>query len=371
LILCTDEEGVYMADILILTASFGMGHNSVSNALKEQIEASDKNAEIMIADILEIVDPKVKKFSSKMYCELTENYPTVYNTFYDMKASSKKNIIDNVFCNLYYKKFYDYMETEKPKLIISTFPLCSCIVSRVKEEYDVDVNLITVITDVVDSWEWIYEKTNLYLVPTNEIKSRLINKGIDKDIIIVTGIPVKKEFLSKDIGMSYKEKNTILIVLSGIDNVSADLLQKLDSNTNFKIKIVAGRNKKLYKKLSEYKYSNIEVYGYVNNINQMMDESVFIVTKPGGVTIFEAINKELPLIVLNSNIGQEKGNIEFIKHTRIGIVLDDMSNLPYILDYYANNSGVINYYCKNIRRVKRTLNYNRVIGLVLDEVVHV
>jgi len=103
----------------------------------------------------------------------------------------------------------------------------------------------------------------------------------------------------------------------------------------------------------------------------MMDESVFIVTKPGGVTIFEAINKELPLIVLNSNIGQEKGNIEFIKHTRIGIVLDDMSNLSYILDYYANNPGVINHYCKNIRRVKRTLNYNRVIGLVLDEVVHV
>lgn len=360
-----------MVDILILTASFGMGHNSVSKALKEQIEASDKHAEIMIADILEIVDPKVKKFSSKMYCELTENYPIVYNTFYDMKVGSKKNIIDNVFCNLYYKKFHDYMEAEKPKLIISTFPLCSCIVSRIKEEYKAEVNLITVITDVVDSWEWIYEKTNLYLVPSNEIKSRLIDKGIDKDIIMVTGIPVKKEFLSKDMDLPYKEKNTILIVLSGIDNISSDLLHKLDNNTNFKIKIVAGRNKKLYNKLSEYEYSNIEIYGYVNNINQMMDESVFIVTKPGGVTIFEAINKELPLIVLNSNIGQEKGNVEFIKQTKIGIVLDNMSNLPYILNYYANNTGIINHYCKNIRRVKRTLNYNRFIGSVLDEVVHI
>jgi processive 1,2-diacylglycerol beta-glucosyltransferase len=48
--------------------------------------------------------------------------------------------------------------------------LCSCIVAKVKEEYEDDVILITVITDVVDSWEWIYEGTNKYLVPTEEIK---------------------------------------------------------------------------------------------------------------------------------------------------------------------------------------------------------
>jgi len=31
-----------LTDILILTASFGMGHNSVSKAIKEQIEIEDK-----------------------------------------------------------------------------------------------------------------------------------------------------------------------------------------------------------------------------------------------------------------------------------------------------------------------------------------
>lgn len=358
-----------MSDILILTASFGMGHNSVSNALKEQIETRHKNARVVIADILEIVNPRVKGFSSKMYCELTENYPLVYNAFYDIKVSRRNNIIDSVFCNLYYKRFYEYMKAEKPKLIISTFPLCSCIVSRIKEEYGADVNLITVITDVVDSWEWIYKGTNLYLVPADEIKSRLVDKGIDKDSIIVTGIPVKKEFLSTNMRMPYRDKSTVLIVLSGIDNVPEDILYNLDNKADFKIKIVTGRNEKLYKKLSESAYSNIEIYGYVNNINQMMDESVFIVTKPGGVTIFEAINKELPIIALNSNIGQEKGNIEFIRKTRTGIVVDSLGNLPHILDYCANNSDIVNYYLKNIRRVKRTFNYNSFIGSVLNEVV--
>lgn len=358
-----------MTDILILTASFGMGHKSVSYALKEQIEAENKQTKIVIADILEIVNPKVKNLSSKMYSELTENYPLLYNKFYDIKVNSKNHIIDNIFSNLYYKKFYEYMEMEKPKVIISTFPLCSCIVSKVKEEYNVDVNLITVITDVVDSWEWIYNKTNLYLAPTNEIKSRLINKGIDKNIIIVTGIPVKKEFISNDINNSIKDKKSLLIVLSGIDNISEDLLYKLDSYNYFKIKIVTGRNKKLYKNICGTEYSNIEFFGYVNNLNQMMDESLFIVTKPGGVTVFEAINKELPLIVLDSNIGQEKGNVEFIRKNKLGIIVDDLNNLTYILDYYIDHPDIVNYYCKNIKKVKTNINNNRFIVSVLNGVI--
>ena len=53
-----------MADILILTASFGMGHKSVANALKEQIEAEYKHVKVSVGDILEIVNPKVKKIST-------------------------------------------------------------------------------------------------------------------------------------------------------------------------------------------------------------------------------------------------------------------------------------------------------------------
>lgn len=356
-----------MADILILTASFGMGHKSVANALKEQIEAEYKHVKVSIGDILEIVNPKVKKISSKIYSELTESYPSIYNKLYDVKAKNKNNIIDNMLSSLYYKRFYEYIKIENPKVIISTFPLCSCIVAKVKEEYEDDVILITVITDVVDSWEWIYEGTNKYLVPTEEIKNRLIAKEVNEDIILVTGIPVKKEFLDKNINFSTDQKNTILIVLSGIDSVSKELLKKLDEYPEYKIKIIAGRNEKLYRKLSDMAYSNLEIYGFVNNLNEMMDEAVYIVTKPGGVTVFEAINKEVPLIVLNSNIGQEIGNIEFIKKNKIGIVINNLDTLPYILDYNINNPGTPDKYVKSIKRIKKTLNYS---GLSIDSLFH-
>lgn len=358
-----------MTDVLILTASFGMGHKSVSKALKEQIEEEYKNVRdvrVDIADVLEIINPKVKDFSSKAYSELTETHPSVYNKLYDIKANNKNNIIDNVISNLLYKRFYEYLKIERPKLIISTFPLCSGIVAKVKEEYKYNVNLITVITDVVDSWEWIYEGTDIYLVATDEIKDRLIAKGLDEKKILVTGIPVKKEFMNKKV-FPVREKNTILIVLSGIDHISKDLLDRLNECNGYKIKIVTGRNEKLYRKLSDLQYSNIEIYGFVNNLNEMMDEAVYIVTKPGGVTIFEAINEELPLIVLNSNIGQEKGNIEFIKENKIGIAIEELDKLPLILNYNIKNLDIIKLYNKNIKRIKRSLNYEH---LSFDSVIH-
>ncbi|MGB4437707.1 MAG: glycosyltransferase, partial [Sedimentibacter sp.] len=116
-------------------------------------------------------------------------------------------------------------------------------------------------------------------------------------------------------------------------------------------------------------YSNIKIYGYVDNLDKLMDESVIMITKPGGVTLFEAINKELPLIILNSNIGQEKGNIEFIKQNKIGIVIDDINNLSAILDYCINNDNIINYYYNNIKNLKKTLHYNQVTDYVLHEVI--
>nr|WP_312579986.1 glycosyltransferase [Sedimentibacter sp.] len=360
-----------MTDILILTASFGMGHNSVSKAIKEQLESEDTNVKVDIADLWEIINPKIKDLGSKMYYGLTENYPTVYNTIYGIKKTYKNNIIDGIICTAHYKKLYNFISDENPKIIISTFPLCSCLVSKIKREYGLKTNLVTVITDVVDSWEWIYDETNMYLVPSNDIKERLIEKGIDKDSIIATGIPVKKDFLNSN--SNYVIKDKLLIVASGmsVDDISEDMVKKLSHICPLKTIIVTGRNEKLYKKLScmEMDTNHVEILGFVNNLDKLMDEAVFIITKPGGVTLFEAICKELPLIIIDSSIGQEKGNIDYIKRNNIGIVIDDIDELIDVITIYVNDLNKIEQIYKNIRNIKSNLKFNEVADYILQKTV--
>ena len=52
-----------------------------------------------------------------------------------------------------------------------------------------------------------------------------------------------------------------------------------------------------------------------------MGEADLLVTKPGGITVFEAIASELPLLVFRPFLGQEKRNSEFILGNGMGAVL--------------------------------------------------
>ena len=357
-----------MQNILILTASFGMGHKSVSNAIKEQIELKNDNINIEIVDILDILNPALKDVGSKIYYNLTEHYPGVYNTIYDIKKSNRNNIFDSLISNTYYKKLYSYMKKFSPSLIISTFPLCSCVVSKVKKEYGINIKLVTVITDIVDSWEWLYEGTNMYMVPSQEVKDKLINKGIDKNIIEVTGIPVKNSFLQSN--NHIVNKNTLLIIATGMtdSDLPNNMLNKLDTYNSLKTVIVTGRNKELYNKLSNKTYKNITILGFVNNIDKLMDEAIFLVTKPGGITVFEAINKELPLVIKDTRIGQEKGNVDFIKRNNLGIVINDNNDLLKIVNDYIQNPYKTHKICKNISEVKRNLKPYKVAEFILANV---
>jgi processive 1,2-diacylglycerol beta-glucosyltransferase len=194
-------------DILVLSASFGMGHNSVAAAICELLRAEDEHLKIKTVDIMDIYAPKVKPFGVAFYRFITKNSPSLYNIFYNLKRDHPNNFLDEMLYDLFLKRVGEYILEVDPKLIISTFPLGSGFVSRAKEKYGLQVPLITAITDVVDSWEWIHNNTDLYFVPCKIVEERLVGKGIEKDKIRVTGIPVRHDFLKRNEHESGKKRD--------------------------------------------------------------------------------------------------------------------------------------------------------------------
>ena len=63
-----------------------------------------------------------------------------------------------------------YILEIKPDLIISTFPSAAgCVHDFNSKKENTPIPCITVITDVVDSLEWIFPNTDMYFVPTYEL----------------------------------------------------------------------------------------------------------------------------------------------------------------------------------------------------------
>lgn len=348
--------------ILILTANFGAGHNSASKAIKKYIEEASNRYEIVIKDFVDASVPKLNKTMVKCYEYQTKYFPIVYNTYY-----YTKKVLDSKYdtsYKIYLDKLKKYLIRENPDLVVSVFPHASASVSYIKEHSYFDKPLITVITDVVVSNEWIHENTNMYFVPSQFVKNKLIKKNIPENIIKVTGVPVDKEFLTYN-KKKIPEKKKILFMGGGrgLFDVPESFFYWLDKfieehRSKLEVTIVAGTNKKLYNKFTKEKpLKNIEVLGFVDNMSSLLKEQDTLITKAGGATLFEAISTGVPVIVKKPNIGQEIANAKFINRESIGFVYSKERELKRIIKELVEGKNIkdLDFMLDNINQFKKEI----------------
>lgn len=357
--------------ICILTGKFGMGHFTAAKAIKQQLDCS-LDAEVEIIDWLQYASPRFADKYYAFYTFLVNKGGDFYNSwyrFFENKKSNKKPELSHYFLWCFSK----FMEDKNPDLIISTLPLCSQIVSHYKEKTTCKIPLVTCVTDITGHSEWINKNTDIYLVGSQTVKEKFIEKGVLPDNIYETGIPVRLDFINdtpSDIKETQSTKKNILIMGGGLGMLpeNPEFYEGLDLLPNVKITVITGKNQKLFQLLSG-RYQNIKVFGFIENICDYMKQADLIITKPGGITTFEAIHTELPIVALNPLLQQEIYNAQYIQDMQIGTVvrgnseqcLEDITNL---LDY-----GKLEDYKCNLRRIKNHLE-DRSLPKILKYVIY-
>ncbi|EGT3849264.1 UDP-diphospho-muramoylpentapeptide beta-N-acetylglucosaminyltransferase [Clostridioides difficile] len=355
--------------VLILTGKFGMGHYSASNSLSEDIKAKFDNSEIIIKDIFEYIMPNYSDKMYKTFSILVNRGSSLYNLFYKCAENGKKDI-KFTFSDYFLNKLDTLLHEVQPTVVISTFPFCSQLVSRYKEKYNSNLPLITCITDISSHSEWISKNTDCYLVASKSTKEELVFKGIDESKIKVNGIPVKKEFKRIE-HVNHSTKKNILIMGGGLGLLpkSEQFYKELNSLEGVKTTVITGNNKKMYYKLYG-RYENIEVVGYTNEVYKYMKDSDLIISKPGGITLFETIYSELPILAFNPFLQQEIDNASFILNNEIGRILG--KNKKYYVDEIKDliyDDTTLKEMSSNMKELKKQFDNNTLENILfsLDE----
>src|SRR5207253_9888110 len=82
------------------------------------------------------------------------------------------------------------------------------------------------------------------------------------------------------------------------------------------ILVIAGRNPKIQEALSQSikvpTGSVVKLYGYVDNMHELMGIADLITTKPGGLTTSECLARCLPMVLVSPIPGQEERNAEML-----------------------------------------------------------
>ncbi len=343
-------------NILILSGSFGMGHKSASKALEQEFSVSPQCTKVEVIDILEQLVPKHYQAIYDSFDFLVKRINFCYNLFHRITFNSNFNI-DSAYSIRIARKIAELIENKNPDLIVSTLPIGSLSVSTYKKKTGDKIPLITCLTDVSTHNEWFTPQTDIYFVPSPKVKASLINKGFNSRNIIVTGIPVKKQFKtgSSCRSINYNNDKHLLVMGGGLGLIpkATEFYEQLNQIANLKTTVILGNNKEDYLKLAG-RYENIDIVGYTTQVASFMQRADLMLTKPGGVTLFEAIHAELPILSLRPFLNQEKYNARYIEEEGLGKVLwHENQKIINIIKFLITDQHKINLYRKNIRRVKQ------------------
>jgi processive 1,2-diacylglycerol beta-glucosyltransferase len=326
---------------LILSISTGQGHHATGQAVQNAFKQLGADCEIL--DAYEYIEPILSHLVSRGYLLSASYAKKISSKLYDLVVNKKKPLkkysVPKLTNTVWAKDLKTYIEETKPDVIICTHVLSAILVHIMKERDWVDEQVITVgiVTDFTLHPLW--EEASLmdyFVTPTDLLELQMRKKGLDPKKMLPIGIPIKPKFSERisrrdarlQLGLD-PDMRTILLMSGSMGYGKIDeSISRLDSlNLEFQVIVVCGNNKKMLKKVEGLKTNKrFDVYGYVDNVDVMMDAADCIITKPGGITSSEAMAKGLPMIMTNPIPGHEMRNAEFFLNN--GLALYATNSFP-------------------------------------------
>ena len=342
------------------------GHHSATLAIEEAIKTLQPDAQILNINAFNYTNPVSERIVNSIYMGVIKRTPRLWDYLYDNPSVVKKiEKIKNSIHRFNSPKFKRLFDEFRPDVVACTQAFPCGMVAEYKKNYNSKIPLVAVLTDYVPHSYWVYDDIDYYIVPSDEVASRLYKKGVPLGKIKTFGIPFNLRFNNniprdeamKNLGLN-PDMPTVLIMGGGqglgpIKTIARSIDKiKLD----FQEIIVCGANKNLYrslkKKVKKYR-KNILLFGYSDNIDTLMGISDLIITKPGGITTAEALTKRLPMIIVKPIPGQETNNTAYLTRQHAALKVDRPEEVYAVIEDLLQNPNKLNRMRESASRIAK------------------
>lgn len=366
-----------MSKILLLYISEDSGHHCASIAIEKALRWLDKSNETLNINSFNYTNPILEKIINKTYMSVVKRTPEIWDYLYDNpKVLKKTQKLREMIHRFNIGKLTALLDEFKPDSIVCTQAFPCGMIADYKKSLRLDIPLVGVLTDYAPHSYWIYDNVDRYIVPSENTAQKLIDNGIEPSRIVEFGIPIdpkfrdplnKTEIFKK---ISLDEHITTVLIMGGTQGLGPikELVRLLDrSFLNLQIIIATGNNKNLYRYLtrrSRYFRKKILVLPYTDNIDELMQISTIIVTKPGGITTAEALAKGIPMLIVNPLPGQEAMNTRYLLEEGVALKSESPEDAVTLLEellYNKNKLAQMGIRAKNISKPDSAINIAKLV----------
>lgn len=316
--------------VLVLSCSTGGGHNACGHYIENEFK--ENNIECDFVDYFNILGPKAKEYSEKIYLDTTKGNGKVFKVAYKLgEAYSKTRITSPVygFNKLMKNKVYSFIKENNYDLVITPHLFPAMAITALKEEGK-DIKLINVATDY-HAIPFLEEtKPDYFVIPHISLQEEFLKKGFKQEILLPYGICVSSLFCKVKNNLSLPQDKNIILITSGSMGFGKmkDIVKAILNNIpNTYVVALCGSNKKLYLELKEINSENLLVKGFVTNINEYISSSTIVLTKPGGLTSTEVGVIRKPMIHLMPIPGVENYNANFFEKNGLSLISNNIEEV--------------------------------------------
>ncbi|MFA5099526.1 MAG: glycosyltransferase [Candidatus Omnitrophota bacterium] len=314
--------------IVVVYATAGAGHKKAAQAIEAYLRVREPGADIALVDVISQASSIFRFFYLWGYDFLINHCQWLWAAvFYASSRPAFRALFNTLTSGIQYyntRSFASYLVDMQPDVVVSTHFLSSDIVSFLKGRGQVRARLITIITDFGVHPLWLAPYTDFYCVASDATRDILTGDGVPAAKIRVTGIPIDTKFtrlhdrkkIQERLGIDAQRPAVLVVTGSfGIGPIE-EIVQKLCNE--YVLLAVCARNKHLYDRLQDRAYPHTHVFGFVDNIDDLMAAADVIITKPGGLTISELLYMDLIPLFIAPIPGQESMNVEILHQAGIG-----------------------------------------------------
>ncbi len=314
-----------MKRIVLLYADAGGGHRSAAQAIAAGIR-------MLYADRYEIQFVNGFRLLPPLLGRLDIDYPMwvtygrmLYALGFHISNGRRQVVaIRRAFEPISDKLAEDIIKTAPADVYVSCHLVYNQTMPSVIHRLGNPAKFMNVVTDLVAGHAAHYAPDVDYCIVPNEESARdAIANLVPAEKVIVAGQPVLPDFQQR-LGkrretreaLGLDQSMPVVLLMGGGDGMGRLELTAREiafSNLPVQLIVVCGRNQRVKHNL-EFINPRIpmRVFGFVDNVPELMGAADILVTKAGPGTIAEGFIAGLPIILYDRVPGQEEGNVDYV-----------------------------------------------------------
>ncbi len=315
--------------ILILYTSIGLGHKYIALNIAYHLEQA--GFEIKLEDVLKVQSGVMVNVGEWFHSLINRRFPFVWRWLYFSKAFAKVTMPFRVpLAGKNSENIQRAVKEFQPDMVIATQTSASAPMAYMKQHGMFNGKFVIAFSDYHFHPYWFYEQADFYLVNIEEQKDALLKLGVAAEKIAVCGItlkpsvPVDREAVKQKLGLTGKDVVLMGSGSLGIGFPESLLLQYAEelkkTAPNIHLVVTCGKNETMKNFLDieiAKRNLNMTALGFYEPMSELFAITNVFLTKPGGLTVAEALRDRVPMLTTHFLPGQEELNYEYLTSRKL------------------------------------------------------